>query len=622
MTVGPLSARVATLCDEIVAQVGPEAGGQAIQVRDRLSEPLRVAIAGRLKAGKSTLVNALIGRRVAPTAVGECTRVVTRFRYGAADRVDVVLRDGTRTSLPLGDDGMIPRRLGVPGDRIAHVDVRLTSDKLRDLIVVDTPGLASTDSRVSARAAAELGESAAPFDGDIDADSASEVAAAEAVVYVFTQAVRADDVQALESFRAASARLASSPINALGVFGKVDTLVGGAGDPWPVAVPLAEQQARLLARTVSEVVPVVGLLAETGEAGRLTAADCAALRELSGLPAAELRVLLASVDLFRSRPAPVSAQRRDRLLGLLDLYGIGLALAELTAQPQLGTGELVRRLVRASGFPRLRDTVEQTLRWRADAIKAGWALSRLERVAGHTSDRHDREALRDAIERLLREPAYHRLRLLEVAQRVTTGVVPMPAAWEQELVRLATSDDPRWILRLPQAGAPELAAAAVEAANRWRVYAVAGAGPAQSRVAQVAHRGFHLLSQAIRDRPPHEPADLTQAGPTQAGPAWTGSDRAEPTQAGPAWSGPSTAEPTQVGITQADRSWTGPSTAEPTQAGPTQAGLTQAGPMAAGPAQAGPDQAEVTQAQPGQADLTQAGPTVAGPARDGSRWPG
>ncbi|GAA2557449.1 dynamin family protein [Winogradskya consettensis] len=498
--VGPLTTRVATLCDDVVAGVGPEAGEQVRYVRERLGEPLRVAIAGRLKAGKSTLVNALIGRRVAPTAAGECTRVVTRFRYGTADRVDAVLRDGTRRSLPLDDDGMIPQRLGVSAGRVAYLDVTLTSAKLRDLTVVDTPGLASSDTQVSARAAAQLGEAAtAPFDGDIDEDSSQEVAAAEAVVYVFTQAVRADDVRALEAFRAASARLASSPINALGVFGKVDTLVGGAGDPWPVAGPLAEQQATLLARTVSEVIPVAGLLAETGESGRLTSADCAALQRLSTLPAGELQVLLASVDLFRTRPAPVSAEHRERLLGLLDLYGIGFSLAQLAADPQLGTGELVRRLVAASGFPRLQNTVEQTLRWRADAIKSGWALSRLERIAGHTPAGPDREVLQDATERLLREPAYHRLRLLEVAQRVATGRVTLPVVWEQELIRLATSDDPRWVLRRPQAGPDELAAAAVEAANRWRVYAVAGAGPAQSRVAQVAQRGFHLLAQSIRN---------------------------------------------------------------------------------------------------------------------------
>jgi hypothetical protein len=493
---GPLSASVATLCDQIAGQASDEAGGLVRQIGTRLSEPLRVAIAGRLKAGKSTLVNALIGRRVAPTAVGECTRVVTRFRYGTADRVDVVTRDGQRRSLPLDDDGMIPQRLGVQAGRVAYVDVTLTSEKLRDLTVVDTPGLASADTRVSRRAQDAVGT--APFDADIDADSASEVAAAEAVVYVFTQAVRADDLRALEAFRDASARLASSPINALGVFGKADTLVAGAGDPWPVAEPLAQAQAALLARTVADVVPVVGLLAETGEAGRLTDADRDSLRELAGLPADQVRLLLASADLFRTRVTPIPAEQKERLLTLLDLYGIGYALAQLTAEPRLSTAELVRRLVAASGFPRLTHTVEETFRWRSDAIKAGWALSRLERLAGRSRDDRDRALLRDGVERLLRDPAYHRLRLLDAAQRVATGAVPLPVGWEQELTRLATSEDPAWILRLPEAGPDALYKAAVDAANRWRVYAVAGAGPAQSRVAQVAQRGFHLLARRVR----------------------------------------------------------------------------------------------------------------------------
>ncbi|MEV6851717.1 dynamin family protein [Actinoplanes sp. NPDC051411] len=514
---GPLSATVATLCDQLRGELGPDPAQQVGQIRDRLGEPLRVAIAGRLKAGKSTLVNALIGRRVAPTAVGECTRVVTRFRYGPADRVDVVCRDGDRRSLPLDDDGMIPQRLGVPAGRVAYVDVTLTSAKLRDLTVVDTPGLASTDTGVSARAREAVGTApqaistapqaistapqatgTAPFDADIDDASAAEVAAAEAVVYVFTQAVRADDAEALEAFRAASARLSSSPVNAIGVLGKVDTLVAGAADPWPVAGPLAAQQAQLLGRTVSDVVPVAGLLAETAEAGRLTGADGAALRELARLPAGRLRLLLASADLFRTRPGPLGAEQRERLLDRLDLYGIGFALAQYAAEPGLPTAELVRRLEAASGLPRLRNTLDETFRWRSDAIKAGWALSRLDRLAGRVRDPRDRDRLRDTVQRLLRDPAYHRLRLLDAAQRVATGDVPMPADWEAELTRLATSDDPRWILRLPAAGPAELAAAATAAANRWRVYAVAGAGPAQSRVAQVAHRGFQLLAQQIR----------------------------------------------------------------------------------------------------------------------------
>ncbi|WP_255435714.1 dynamin family protein [Actinoplanes sp. OR16] len=472
----------------MVTKMSSEAGGQVQQIGNRLNDPLRVAIAGRLKAGKSTLVNALIGRRVAPTAVGECTRVVTRFRYGPADRIDVVTRDGDRHSLPLDEDGMVPARLGVPASRVACVDVTLTSDRLRDLTVVDTPGLASTDVASSERAEQAVG---------IDPDSAGEVAAAEAVVYVFTQAVRADDRAALEAFHTASANLATSPINAIGVLGKVDTLVGGAGDPWPVAGPLAAQQAGLLARTVGDVVPVGALLAETAEAGRLTASDRDALAQLAALPAAALTLLLTSADLFRTRPAPISTAQRERLLTRLDLYGVGFACAQLTAEPRLSTSELIKRLLAASGFPRLRDTVDRTFRWRSDAIKAGWALTRLQRLAGFTPDSRDRAALRDALEAALRDPAYHRLRLLDAAQRAATGVVPLPQPWEQELVRLATSDDPRFILGLPAADAAELRAAAIAAAGRWRSYAVDDAGPAQARLAQVASRGFHLLSQGV-----------------------------------------------------------------------------------------------------------------------------
>ncbi|MFI6761372.1 dynamin family protein [Micromonospora sp. NPDC050417] len=507
---GPLGARVAALCDEVGPRLGVSLQGQVFGVRRRLDEPLRVAIAGRLKAGKSTLVNALIGRRVAPTEVGECTRVVTQFRYGTTDRVDVVRRDGSRTSLPLDEAGMIPSRLGVARAEIAFVDVTLTSDHLRDLTVVDTPGLGSTNTSVSDGASRFLhGDAVAPYDDDIDADSVGAVSGAEAIVYVFTQAVRDDDVQALEAFRSVSARLASNPINSLGLFNKVDKLVSGLDDPWPVAGPLATGQAGVLRRVVSDVVPVVGLLAETTEAGRLTAADCEALRTLAGLPAAERMILLASVDLFTGRDCAVPRAQRERLLRLLDLYGIGFALAQLATAPQLASGDLVRALFQASGFPRLRHTLDQAFRWRTDAIKAGWALSALERIASHAAVPADRELLRDAIERVLQQPEYHRLRLIEVAQLVGTGAVELPEPMEQELSRLALATDPRWILALPGAGPRELVEAALAAATRWRVYAVAGAGPAQSRVALVAHRGFYLLSQQIRAAAPPEPASPT-----------------------------------------------------------------------------------------------------------------
>ncbi|NUS73695.1 MAG: hypothetical protein HOQ05_09855 [Corynebacteriales bacterium] len=503
MTAGPLSARVAALCNEVSYRLGGTTRASVGEVSRRLGEPLRVAIAGRLKAGKSTLVNALIGRRVAPTEVGECTRVVTQFRYGTADRVDVARRAGPPASLPLDPHGMIPQRLGVPRPEISHVDVSLTTDRLREMTVIDTPGLSSTNTQISAGTQAFLfdGDTA---DGRADSDSENAISGAEAIIYVFTQSARTDDVAALEAFRSMSARWSANPINSIGLFNKADKTVAG-GDPWPTAGPLAADMATALRRQVADVVPVIGLLAETTEAGRLTAADCEALRSLAALSASERTVLTASADLFKARQAPVDSEQRARLVELLDLYGIQFAMAQFDNEPSLGTSELVRRLHLASGFPRVRQTIDQALRHRADAIKAGWALSQLEAIAARSGHPGEREYLRSATEQVLRQPEYHQLRLIEAAQQVATGAVALPADMETEVSRLALSNNAAWILNMENAPPQALEHAALQAASRWRAFAVSGANPAQSRIADVIHRGYYLLAQRLKSPPMNQP---------------------------------------------------------------------------------------------------------------------
>ena len=43
-----------------------------------------IVVTGPVSSGKSTLVNALVGRRVAPTGAGECTRLTARYEIGRA----------------------------------------------------------------------------------------------------------------------------------------------------------------------------------------------------------------------------------------------------------------------------------------------------------------------------------------------------------------------------------------------------------------------------------------------------------------------------------------------------------------------------------------------------------
>ena len=78
----------------------PEASAAVDEIAGRLSEPLRVAIAGKVKAGKSTLLNALVGDQLAPTDARECTRVVTWYRDAHTYRVVAHGRDGSSRQCP------------------------------------------------------------------------------------------------------------------------------------------------------------------------------------------------------------------------------------------------------------------------------------------------------------------------------------------------------------------------------------------------------------------------------------------------------------------------------------------------------------------------------------------
>ena len=80
---GPTKEDAEALLRTAAAIYDDDAEAQAViaELERRLHEPLRLAIAGMVKAGKSTLLNAMLGEQIAPTDAGECTRVVTWYRY-------------------------------------------------------------------------------------------------------------------------------------------------------------------------------------------------------------------------------------------------------------------------------------------------------------------------------------------------------------------------------------------------------------------------------------------------------------------------------------------------------------------------------------------------------------
>jgi hypothetical protein len=521
---GPLSAAVANLCYRLQLQVSAPTAAGFREVLRRLSAPLQVAVAGRIKSGKSTLVNALIGRRVAPTDVGECTRLVTRFQYGTVDRVEVVFNNGGKQVLPFDASGVIPNDLDVDFDQVSHLEAYLTNAVLRDLTVIDTPGLGSLDAASVRRTEQLLGaakpgkqdskESGVSADraagrdvaeDELDPTSRSAVAGAEAVLYVVTQGVRADDQQALAAFTAATASREAGPVNAIAVLNKADTIVpesvaGSDGDVWKAASLLAEKQASTLKPRVADVIPVIGLIAESAESGGFTSSDAEALRKLSKLDEASWQTMLVSADIFTTWDCGVPATTRSRLLEKLDLYGVRCAVDALRADPDLTAGALRRKLLDASGLAGVRGRLDAVFRARADGIKAAAALASITALAYASGDPGERQRVHDAIEVLLAKPEAHQLRLLEALTLVTSGAVAMPEDLAEEVLRVGSHAEISE--QLGMAGRPQhgLAAFALERAGWWRSFASFGATPAQSRVAHVVHRAYFLIWQQLREQ--------------------------------------------------------------------------------------------------------------------------
>jgi GTP-binding protein EngB required for normal cell division len=120
---------------------------QLAAVADRLDAArLRVLVVGEAKRGKSTLVNALLGRDVLPSGVTPLTAVATTVRYGEDERAVVRYLDGHDEKHPLAALSDLVTERGNPGNhrRIAGVTVYVTAPLLAGGVeLVDTPGTGS-----------------------------------------------------------------------------------------------------------------------------------------------------------------------------------------------------------------------------------------------------------------------------------------------------------------------------------------------------------------------------------------------------------------------------------------------------------------------------------------------
>ncbi len=455
-----LAAEVRRIADEALRVArGTDQEEAVLAAMRRLDEPLRVAVAGRVKAGKSTLLNALVGERLAATDAGECTRIVTWYRHALGYRVVADLRpSGTRELVFRREDGALQIDLGeLPLDAIERIEVGWPSSKLAELTLIDTPGLGSTDDRTSARTTTAL--------LDEDADGPGE---ADAVLYLMRHLHRSD-ANFLEAFLDRSIPHAS-PVNAIVILSRADEIGAARPDALDSARTIAERYAAdpAVRELASGVVPVAGLIAETG--ATLRQEQFGWLREVATLPEARREELLRSVDRFRDPELnPLGEELREELLDRLGLFGLRLAVGLIVDGRVRTATELSGALLEASGIRELQRILSERYASRAQALKARSALAALRVIGRELEGRSipDAAGVTMAVERL--ESSSQELALLRLLHLVLTGLVPLDPADRREIDRLCGAGRPAGRLGLaPEAPPDEVRAAALGGIDRWR----------------------------------------------------------------------------------------------------------------------------------------------------------
>ncbi|MBB3604919.1 replication fork clamp-binding protein CrfC [Mycolicibacterium sp. BK556] len=432
----------------------PDVFNELDRIAGRLNQPIRIALAGTLKAGKSTLVNALVGENIAPTDATEATRIVTWFRNGPIPKVTANHVGGRRSNVPIARDGGLTFDFGrLDANDIVDLDVEWPAAELIDATIIDTPGTSSLSRDVSERTLRLL----VPEDG---------VPRVDAVVFLL-RTLNAADIALLKQIGELVGG-ASGALGVIGVASRADEIGAGRLDAMLSAKDVAQRFTGELDRTgiCQAVVPVSGLLALT--ARTLRQSEFAALEKLAAVDTAELNKAMLSVDRFvrEDSSLPVDATTRAQLLDRFGMFGIRISIAVLRS----GISDSVRladELLERSGLVALRDVIDQQFAQRSELLKAHTALVSLRRFVELHPIAATPYIIADIDPLLADTHAFEELRLLSQLRSRPTGLT------EDEMVSLrriigGSGTDPASRLGLSPETPDDGPRAAFAAAQRWR----------------------------------------------------------------------------------------------------------------------------------------------------------
>lgn len=116
-------------------------------ITKRRTEPFSLVVLGDFKRGKSTIINAILGKSIAPVNVAPETFTINSISYGETPYSEAVLTNGQRIMLTADDlqRERLEKLTRAFPDSLEYVDIHDNAEILKEIRIVDTPGLSDLD---------------------------------------------------------------------------------------------------------------------------------------------------------------------------------------------------------------------------------------------------------------------------------------------------------------------------------------------------------------------------------------------------------------------------------------------------------------------------------------------
>lgn len=116
-------------------------------ITKRRTEPFSLVVLGDFKRGKSTIINAILGKSIAPVNVAPETFTINSISYGETPSAEAVLSNGQRIMLTADDlqRERLEKLTRAFPDSLEYIDIHDNAEILKEIRIVDTPGLSDLD---------------------------------------------------------------------------------------------------------------------------------------------------------------------------------------------------------------------------------------------------------------------------------------------------------------------------------------------------------------------------------------------------------------------------------------------------------------------------------------------